>query len=223
VDNLQTASGQRADDTALVVALRSGDEVVFADLVDRWSPAMLRVARAHVSTVASAEEIVQDAWVGALRGLDRFEGRSSLRTWVFRILVNIATTRGVREVRTLPFSSAFGGDDEDGPTVDPDRFQAIGERYPGGWREFPADWPPSPEGQLIAGEVRQVVHRSLAALPVRQRMVMTLRDIEGYDSDEVCRLLDLAPGNQRVLLHRARAAVRRELEGYYTGGAGEVR
>jgi RNA polymerase sigma-70 factor (ECF subfamily) len=130
--------------------------------------------------------------------------------------VNIAKTTGTRERRTVPFSAA-GGDagDDWGPTVDPDRFQAIGERYPGGWRRFPADWPAAPDGELIARETREVVDRCIAGLPERQRAVMTMRDIDGCDSEEVCRVLDLAPGNQRVLLHRARAAVRRDLELYY--------
>ena len=203
------------DDAALVAALRDGDEKVFERLVDDWSPAMLRLARAHVSTRATAEEVVQETWLAALRGLDRFEGRARLRTWVFRILVNVAKTTGARERRSVPVSTAPGDLDEAGPTVDPQRFQSTSERYPGGWRQFPADWPASPEGELIAGEVRQLVDDCMAKLPERQRVVMSMRDVDGFDSDEVCRVLGLAAGNQRVLLHRARAAVRRELERYY--------
>jgi RNA polymerase sigma-70 factor (ECF subfamily) len=208
-----------ASEETLVAALRAGDETVFARLVDDWSRAMLRLARAHVSTQASAEEVVQETWLAALRGLDRFEGRASLRTWVFRILVNVAKTTGTRERRSVPFPSVPGDIDDGGPTVDPGRFQGIGERYPGGWRHFPADWPPSPEGELIAAEVRGVVDGCMARLPARQRAVMSMRDIDGFEADEVCRVLGLAAGNQRVLLHRARATVRRELERYYEDAA----
>jgi RNA polymerase sigma-70 factor (ECF subfamily) len=208
-----------ASDVAVVAALRAGDESVFAALVDSWSPAMLRLARMHVATREAAQDVVQETWIAALRGIDRFEGRSALRTWVFRILLNIARTTGVKEHRTVPFSTAFG--DETGPTVDPVRFQGAGERFPGGWRQFPEPWS-TPEGLALAGEARAVIEHSVATLPERQRVVIELRDVHGYVADEVCDLLDVSPGNQRVLLHRARAAVRRDLERYFTDPASGV-
>lgn len=201
------------DDAALVAALRAGDDRVFASLVDAWSPAMLRLARMHVATHETAEDVVQEAWLAAVRGLDRFEGRSTLRTWVFHILLNIARTRGVKDQRTVPFSSLGDGDDRS-PTVDPARFRAAGEEHAGGWRVPPQPWP-TPEGNLLSKETRAVIDACLAALPARQRAVLELRDVHGYDAAEVCDLLDVTLGNQRVLLHRARAAVRGALEVYF--------
>lgn len=203
-------------DDALVHALAARDEDTFSHLVELWSPVMRRVARAHVSTDASADEVVQDAWLAVLRGIDRFEGRSSLRTWVFRILANTAKTRGVRERRTVPMSSL--GPDDEGPTVAPDRFQGSQDRYPGGWVSFPAPWP-SPEQRAVGGDVGRVVAEAIAELPHQQRTVVTLRDVHGFDADEVCGLLDLSSGNQRVLLHRGRALVRSRLEELFGGEA----
>lgn len=202
-------------DAPLVTALLAGDEAAFARCVDGWSGAMLRVARLHVSTDASAEEVVQEAWLAALRGLPGFEGRSRLRTWVFRIVVNLAKSRAERERRVVPLSSLLPEDQD--PTVDPARFQGEGEPFPGGWRQFPDPWPSSPEGAYLAAETRGVLRAALERLPERQRTVMALRDVHGYGADEVCDLLDLSPGNQRVLLHRARAAVRHDLERYFAG------
>lgn len=170
---------------------------------------MTRVARAHVSTDASADEVVQEAWLGVLRGIDEFEGRSSLRTWTFRILTNIAKTRGVRERRTVPLSSL-----SEERTVDPDRFRGTGEDYPGGWKVFPASWP-SPEDVAIGSETSRRVTELIDTLPERQRLVISLRDVHGFPSAEVCDLLALSAANQRVLLHRARAAVRAGLESEY--------
>jgi RNA polymerase sigma-70 factor (ECF subfamily) len=198
-------------DEALVAGVRSGDEAVFADLVRDWSRSMLVVARAFVSTEASAEEVVQDTWLAVLRGIDHFEGRSSLRTWVYRILVNTAKTRGVRESRTVPWSS-LGGEDA-GPTVDPARFRGADDHYPGGWVSFPTEWRSS-EGDVLAGELLTLVRSAFDALPDRQRVVITLRDVMGHSSDEVCHLLDISGVNQRVLLHRARASVRARLAPY---------
>lgn len=197
-------------DRDLAVALLAGDEALFADLVDRWSPAMLRLAELHVSSRAAAEDVVQEAWIEALKGLSRFEGRSTLRTWVFKILLNLARRRGARDHRTVPFSALA-----DGPTVDPERFQGPGEAHPGGWRRFPSTWPdPSPEDALIGAEIQAAVAAALGRLPERQRMVIEMRDVHGYEPEEVCELLDLSPGNQRVLLHRARALVRADIERY---------
>jgi RNA polymerase sigma-70 factor, ECF subfamily len=209
------------DDAALVAGLRARDETVFARLVDAWGATMRRVARMHVSTDATAEEVVQDTWLGVLRGVDRFEGRSSLRTWVFRILVNTARTRGVREHRSVPMSS-LGRSDGEGPTVDPDRFRGPDDQYPGGWKAFPGPWPApdrSADHGALGHDVRTVVSAALAELPHRQRLVVTLRDVHEFDADEVCELLDVSPGNQRVLLHRGRAAVRSRLEEHYGASA----
>lgn len=199
-------------DTDIIAALRSGNERVFARLVDEWSPAMLRLARLHVSSRESAEDVVQEGWIAALRGIDAFEGRSSLRTWVFQIVLNMAKTRGIKEQRVVPFSSAFR--DDGAPTVDPERFQGGGEPTPGGWRQPPAPWP-TPEAELLAKETRAVIDSSLENLPERQRAVIALRDVDGFEPAEVCELLDLSAGNQRILLHRARSAVRRDLEVYF--------
>jgi RNA polymerase sigma-70 factor, ECF subfamily len=201
-------------DQALIERLRAGDESTFADLVRRWSPAMLRLARNFVATNQSAEDAVQDAWLGMLDGLDRFEGRASLRTWTFTILVNRAKTRGVREHRTVVNLQA--ADSDGGPTVDPDRFQRPDGRYPGGWTStgVPAPWH-EPERQVVARETLSLVERALADLPARQRAVVTMRDVQGFGADEVCSVLALSPANQRVLLHRGRASLRVALENYY--------
>jgi RNA polymerase sigma-70 factor, ECF subfamily len=210
----------------LLERLRSGDRTAFAELVDTWSPMLLRVALLHVSTRASAEEVVQETWLAVIRQLDRFEGRSSLRTWVFRILENQARSRGVRDARTLPWSSAFGDDtaDEDaGPTVDPTRFAGPGERWPGHWTSAgrPVTWEPPPEDAVAAAEVRRELRNALDELPTRQRTVLELRDVHGLTSEEVCARLHLSPANQRILLHRGRARLRQRLETLYRGTDGE--
>jgi RNA polymerase sigma-70 factor (ECF subfamily) len=205
-------------DDELVARLCDGDADAFALVVDAWSPGMLRVARGFVSTNDSAAEVVQEAWLAVIRGVAAFEGRSSLKTWIYRILVNTAKRRGAREGRSVPWSSLPGAD-ERGPTVDPERFQGHAEPYPGHWRQFPAPWP-LPEQEALAEELRDQVAAALTELPHRQRVVLTLRDVEGYDSHEVSEILDITPGNQRVLLHRARAFVRGRLEEYFaTAGA----
>jgi RNA polymerase sigma-70 factor (ECF subfamily) len=195
-------------DDVLVARLRSRDEAAFALMVDAWSAGMLRLARSFVSTGDSAAEVVQETWLAVIAGVSAFEGRSTLRTWVYRILVNTAKRRGLRESRTIPLSSL-------GPTVDPTRFQGPDEPDPGHWREYPATWPVSPEQSALDNEVRSEVAAALSSLPDRQRAVITLRDVEGYSSEEVCEILDISAGNQRVLLHRARAFVRGKLEEYY--------
>lgn len=206
-------------DEELAARLQSGEEAAFASLVDAWSGGMLRLARSLVSTDESAAEVVQEAWLAVVAGIDSYEGRSSLRTWVYRILVNIAKRRGARENRSVPWSSLSPADEDAGATVDPGRFRGPGEPYAGHWREFPAPWP-SPEQQVLAGEFRSQVAAALAQLPDRQRAVITLRDIEGYSSAEVCSILDISAGYQRVLLHRARAFVRARLEDYVTAVRG---
>jgi len=201
-------------DEELTARLRDRDEVAFALLVDAWSSGMLRLARSFVSTDDSAAEVAQETWLAVIEGIATFEGRSSLRTWVYRIVANIAKRRGVRENRSVPWSSLLPTREDEGPTVDPGRFRGAGEPYAGHWREFPARWP-SPEQQALAGEVRAQLAAALAQLPDRQRIVITLRDVEGYGSDEVCSILDVSAANQRVLLHRARAFVRGRLEDYF--------
>ena len=202
--------GRTGDDRDLVSALRAGDEQTFAALIDGWSGSMLRMARQHVPTDSVAEEVVQESWLAVLTGLEGFRGESSLRTWVYRILLNQAKTRGERERRTVPFASLT--DDEAGPTVDPSRFQTAGDSHPGGWRWVPEEWP---EHSLLAREVHDVVSRALDELPARQRVVVAMRDLHGHTAQEVSDLLMISLGNQRVLLHRGRAVVRTHLERYY--------
>jgi RNA polymerase sigma-70 factor (ECF subfamily) len=201
---------ERSDDRALVALLREGDEQAFAALVDGWSGWMLRLAGQHVPTRSLAEEVVQDTWLAVLEGLDRFRAESTLRTWVYRILLNQAKRRGVRESRTVPFASL--APEDQGPTVDADRFQGRDEPHPGGWRHFPVEWP---EHVVLSREVHEVVAEALKELPSRQRLVVALRDLDGHSADEVCDLLQVSAGNQRVLLHRGRAVVRARLERYF--------
>jgi RNA polymerase sigma-70 factor (ECF subfamily) len=198
-------------DAELVGLLRARDEAAFSLVLDAWSPGLLRLARSFVSTPDSAAECVQDAWLAVIEGIDRFEGRAALRTWVYRILVNTAKRRGVREGRSVPWSSLGP---EDGPTVDPARFQGPDEPFPGHWRELPVPWP-APEDATLAAETRALVGAAVAELPERQRVVLTLRDVQGYAADEVCSILGITPTYQRVLLHRARAHVRGRLESYH--------
>jgi len=202
-----------ADDAALVDALRAGDEDAFVGLIRAHHSVLLRVAMTYVSSRAVAEEVVQETWLGVLKGLDRFEGRSSLKTWIFRIASNIARTRAVREGRCHPFSSVPAPDAERSESaVDPDRFfPADHPRLPGRWARAPVAWR-SPEERLLSGETRDVIRDAVERLPAAQRLVITLRDIEGWSADETCRALELTDGNQRVLLHRARSKVRAALE-----------
>ena len=213
-------------DDDLLDRLRAGDRTAFAELVDGWSPALLRVARLYVSTPASAEEVVQETWLAVIGQLDRFEGRSSLKTWVFRILENVARGRGRAESRALPWSSAFP-DPDDGPTVDPARFRGHDDRWPGGWTVAgrPQAWVPPAEDAAVAAELRRQLGNALAELPARQRTVVELRDVHGLSAEEVCEQLRISPANQRILLHRGRARLRTRLEGVYRDqeGRGEDR
>lgn len=200
-------------DAELVAALRAGDEQAYAALVQELTPALTRLALAHVPSRAVADEVVQDTWVGVINGIDRFQGRSALRTWIFQILLNTARTRGKREKRVLPFASlrrrAEEGRDE--PAVDADRFQGRRGEQPGAWAHPPAEWS-SPEEKLAQDEARRVMLEAIADLPPRQREVITLRDIQGYSAAEARNALDVSETNQRVLLHRARSKVRAALE-----------
>ncbi|MFB1295973.1 RNA polymerase sigma factor [Mycobacterium sp. pW049] len=200
------------DEADLIAALRARDEVAFATLVDTHTPAMLRVARGYVASHAIAEEVVQEAWLALLKGLDGFEGRSSLRTWLFTVLINIAKKRGMRErsdvdVAVLAYT---------GGTVDPARFRDDDDPYPGHWKadEMPSPFPDTPEGSVLGDELLTVTRRELDKLPERQRIVVTLRDVLDMNSAEVTELLGITAANQRVLLHRGRAAVRQGLESY---------
>jgi RNA polymerase sigma-70 factor (ECF subfamily) len=201
----------------LVEALRRGDETAFASLLDAHHAPMLRLALIFVSDRAVAEEVVQEAWFGVVQGLDRFQGRSSLKTWIFSILTNCAKTRARREGRTVPFSAVWDPKVEpDEPAVDPDRFlPADDPEWSHHWVSFPHSWEAIPEEHLLSQEVRAVIEQALQALPPSQRQVITLRDIKGWTCDEVCNVLEINETNQRVLLHRARAKVRRALERYF--------
>jgi RNA polymerase sigma-70 factor (ECF subfamily) len=198
-------------DEQILAALKRGDEAAFCRLVQQHQALMIRVAQRYVRSAAVAEEVVQETWLGMLKGLDRFEGRSSLKTWIFRILTNRALSRAERERRVLPFS-AFAIDDE--PAVDPDRFRPAGDQWPGGWKTFPTNWDELPEERLLARETLALVGEAIAELPERQHLVIVMRDIEGWSSEEVCQALAISEANQRVLLHRARSKVRRSLEAY---------
>jgi len=201
-----------AAEAQLLEALRSGDEGAFTALVREYQPSLVRVARMFVSSQAAAEEVAQETWLGVLTGLDRFEGRSSLRTWIFRILTNIAKTKAMREGRTLPFSALQDPARVPEAAVDADRFlDSEHPRWPGHWAAKPTPWP---EDALVAAETRERLADAIEALPATQRAVISLRDIEGWSSEEVRNALDLSETNQRVLLHRARSKVRAALESY---------
>ena len=202
-----------AEERALLVRLRAGDRVAFSALVERHGGALLRLAQSIVHNGATAEEVVQESWMAALEALDDFAGRSSLRTWLFHIVANKARTRVVREGRSAPFSSfgAEAGGDE--PAVDPARFSQTGM-----WKDPPGPWSEENPERLVQGaQTRAAIERAIAALPEAQRAVITLRDLEGLEAEEICNLLGLTLSNQRVLLHRARAKVRTALEGLLSG------
>jgi RNA polymerase sigma-70 factor, ECF subfamily len=215
----QTGALASSQDLELVERLRAGDDAAFMMLVEQHQASMLRIARMYVSSHAVAEEVVQEAWLGIVKGLDRFEGRSSLKTWMYRILVNIAKTRGQREGRSVPFSS-LAGDDAAEPAVAAEWFQGPEGQTPGGWSSIPDDWGALPEARLLASETLRVVEEAIAALPPMQAEVIRLRDVLGWSSEEVRNALDLSETNQRVLLHRARARVRSALQTYLEGTLG---
>lgn len=205
------------DDSGLVAALRSGDETIFAQLVDQHTPALLRVARGYVPSHEIAEEVVQETWIALIKGIAGFEGRSSLRTWLFSVMINIAKARGLRERRDADAAIAA----YTGGTVDPARFRGADDAYPGHWKpdQVPEAFPETPEGSVVGGELVEVARREIDKLPHRQRIVVALRDMLGFDSKEVCELLDISVANQRVLLHRGRAVVRQALENYLAEAA----
>jgi RNA polymerase sigma-70 factor (ECF subfamily) len=210
----------REDERALVAALRRGEEAAFVGLVERYGASLLRLARTFVRDRAVAEEVVQETWLAVLNGIDRFEGRSSLKTWIFQILSNRARTRAVRERRSAPFSALAGDGEGDEPAVDADRFRPAGDRWAGHWAAAPSDWSHLPEERLLGRETLDRLYEAIQALPPRQAEVLALRDIEGWEPEEVCAALGITDGNQRILLHRARSKVRAALERYFAEGAG---
>jgi RNA polymerase sigma-70 factor (ECF subfamily) len=214
----QAIAGGRAasSDEQLVAGLRAGDERTFRELFERNYPMMKRVARGYVTCDAVAEEVVQDTWMAIVTGIDRFEGRSALSTWMFSILTHQAKSHSARERRALPFS-CVGHGDVDEPAVDPDRFQKDDEAWPGHWATPPRPWQ-KPERRLLSLEAREHLKKALPGLPERQRQIVALRDIEGLSGEEVCDLLGLSEENQRVLLHRGRSRLRAALEDYFDGG-----
>jgi RNA polymerase sigma-70 factor, ECF subfamily len=213
-----TTSTAAPDESELLAALRAGDAGAFGVLVDRYHPGMIRLAQQYVHDRSAAEGCAQEAWLGVLRGLDRFEARSSLKTWIFGIALNCARARARRDRRSVPFSAITPGVDEPlEPTVEPSRFQGPNDRFPGGWRSFPPSWGEAPDQRLLAAETRQHVQNAIGSLPSQQREVVFLRDVQGCSAEEVCGVLQLSAENQRVLLHRGRARVRRMLEQYLTG------
>src|SRR3989475_2316244 len=206
------------DELHLLERLRQGDEAAFASLVDRHHGALIRLAMAYVSDHSIAEEVVQETWIGVLEGLDRFEGRSSLKTWIFRMLTNKAKTRGVRESRHVSFSPLDGVDyGFDEPAVDQARFQSTGY-WVDHWAVPPSKWDEeTPEKRLLSKESGMYIEKAIDALPPSQKQVLVMRDVEGLSSAEACNILGLSETNQRVLLHRARSRVRRALEQYLEG------
>jgi RNA polymerase sigma-70 factor, ECF subfamily len=207
------SNGLSTDDVRLVAGLRAGDEQVFEELVNRYHSSLVRVARGYVGAHAVAEEVAQETWIAVIEGIDRFEGRSSLKTWVYRILVYRARSRGERERRTIPMVD-LAGEADDSPLVAPERFLGGDAIWAGHWASPPRHWDGDAEERLLAGETRSVLEAAVEALPSSQRLVITLRHILGLTADEVCELLELTEANQRVLLHRARAKVREALEEY---------
>ncbi len=206
---------REAEERALVEGLRHGDEAAFTTLLGRYQSSLVRLALMYVPNRQAAEDAVQDTWMGVVQGIDRFEGRSSLRTWLFRILLNRAKAKGVAERRHVPASSLDGAEAH-GDAVDPSRFFDHSSRWAGHWSAPPQSWDGIPEDRLLGKEVRAIVEEVVAGLPQAQREVITLRDIRGLSAVEVCAVLDLSEANQRVLLHRARTKVRARLEAYLT-------
>jgi RNA polymerase sigma-70 factor (ECF subfamily) len=210
--SLSTQPMGSANDAALVAGLRAGDEQAFIALMERYGAALLRIARLYVKDQGAAEDVVQETWLGVFQGIERFEGRSSFKTWLFTILTNRAKRRGERDRRSTPFSAVASADDDE---AEIDRFFPPGHADAGHWTSFPRDWSVLPEERFVSAETRGVIERAIAKLPPKQRDVITLRDIEGWPSDEVRNALEVSETNQRVLLHRARGTVRRALEEYF--------
>jgi RNA polymerase sigma-70 factor (ECF subfamily) len=212
----QRTDAAPTDEANLVTRLRNGDEVAFEWIVSRYHETMMAVARSYVKSNDVAEEVVQEAWLGVLNGLNRFEGRSSLKTWILKILVNTALTRGGREARSVPFSSLIPADEEE-PLVEPERFRPPGEPFAGHWARYPNDWSTLPSEALLGRETLGVVKRAIEELPDAQRTVIAMRDVAGFTAEEVREVLEVSESNQRVLLHRARSRVRGAIERHLDG------
>jgi RNA polymerase sigma-70 factor, ECF subfamily len=204
--------GATTDDQRIIAGLRAGDETVFVEMVDRYNGSLVRVAMRYVPSRAVAEEVVQDTWIGVIEGIDRFEGRSTLKTWLYKILIYKARARGERERRTVPLSAL--ADDDSSPSVPTERFRGSDALWAGHWATPPRRWDGDAEDRALAGEAGTVIDATIAKLPLAQREVITLRDVHQFSSVQVCDLLGLTEANQRVLLHRARSKVRAALEKY---------
>jgi RNA polymerase sigma-70 factor (ECF subfamily) len=214
VDGRAPAGGATRDER-LVAGLRAGDESVFSELIGTYGESMQRIATGVVSSSAVAEEVVQETWLAVFTGVHRFEGRSSLRTWIFRILMNTANTQRTRDARTVPFSDLGRELSGDEPAVDPERFLPVDhQKWPGHWASPPQPWQSDPESRVLASETLQVIRRVLDTLPAGQRTVVTLRDVQGWTPEEVSQALGVSRGNQRVLLHRGRSRLRAALEAW---------
>jgi RNA polymerase sigma-70 factor (ECF subfamily) len=211
---MATQTVSTVDDEAVILGLRRGDEETFAHVLARYNGPLLRVAMSYVRDRAVAEDVVQDTWLGVIKGIDEFQGRSSLRTWIFRILINQAKSRGLAEGRILPLSTLDPPGEPDGPTIPQSEFTDGGASPWRRWVHPPSSWDGIPEERLVSAEIRRRISTVIDDLPPRQRQVITLRDVEGWPSSEVCALLRLSEANQRVLLHRARARVRSAIESY---------
>lgn len=208
--------GAPNEELELIAALRRRDESAFSRLVANHHRSLLRVARMYAGSQAVSEEVVQETWLGVLKGIDRFEGRCSLKTWIFQILINRAKTRGEREGRMIPFSAMFEAHSDAGePAVDPSQFNENDPEWPGGWVSQPRDWGRTPEQSVLSQEFRALVQAAIDVLPANQKEVITLRDVQGWTSEEVCNILGVSETNQRVLLHRARSKVRQALDCYF--------
>jgi RNA polymerase sigma-70 factor, ECF subfamily len=209
----QTLVGATADDQRIIAGLRAGDEAAFTEMVDRYNGSLVRVAMRYVPSRAVAEEVVQDTWIGVIEGIDRFEGRSTIKTWLYKILIYKARARGERERRTVPLSALVG--DDSAPSVPTERFRGSDALWAGHWATPPRRWDGDAEERLLASEARSVIDAAIADLPPAQREVITLRDLSQFSSVQVCDLLGVTEANQRVLLHRARSRVRAALENYF--------
>ena len=219
---IEPAKPVSEEERALLEGLRRKDERAFTALVEQYNGSLMRLARLYVANRGVAEEVVQETWLGVLQGINRFEGRCSLKTWLFKILMNRARTRGVREARSVAVGSIFDLEAEAAEAAEPampaDRFRRPNDPWQDHWAIAPKSWGPNPEQALLSKECRKRMERAIESLPRGQREVITLRDIEQWTSDEVCNALGVSETNQRVLLHRARSRVRRALEQYFEGG-----
>ncbi|HLO33725.1 MAG TPA: RNA polymerase sigma factor [Anaerolineales bacterium] len=206
----------KLDELALLNLLRQRDEMAFTQLVEQYHPSLVRLARMFVQDTVTAEEVAQETWLAVLHGLDRFEGRSSLKTWIFTILTNKAKTRSQRESRTVSYTDLEESlQDSSQATVDPKRFKdPSADRNPDHWAVAPASWAGIPEDTLLSQETTNHIRQSIEALPENQRLVITLHDRDELPAQEICNILGISETNQRVLLHRARARVRQALEDY---------